>query len=108
MERFAADQGGHGPPSFADFDTDHLYAFFISGTAWDTSTEYSNSQDARGRPNIRLQNLPLRLKQRFLYLYDFGSEHRFQVQLIDTGHDRPTGTHPRIIEQHGEMPSQYE
>ena len=90
-----------------DFDADHLYAFFISGKAWDKSTEYSNSKDARGRSNIRLQQLPLRLKQRFLYLYDFGSEHRFQVQLIETADDQPTGTHPRIIEQHGGMPSQY-
>ena len=90
-----------------DFDADHLYAFFISGKAWDKSTEYSNNKDARGQSNIRLQKLPLRLKQHFLYLYDFGSEHRFQVQLIDTGHDQPTGTYPRMIEQHGEMPPQY-
>ena len=90
-----------------DFDADHLYAFFISGKAWDKSTEYSNNKDARGQSNIRLQRLPLRLKQRFLYLYDYGSEHRFQVQLIDTGHDQPTGTYPRIVEQHGKMPPQY-
>ena len=54
-----------------DFDADHLYAFFISGKAWDKSTEYSNNKDARGQSNIRLQKLPLRLKQRFLYLVRF-------------------------------------
>jgi hypothetical protein len=90
-----------------DFDADHMHAFFISGKAWDKSTKYSHSTDARGQSSIRLQKLPLRPKQRFLYLYDFGDEHRFQVQLINIGNEQPTGIYPQIIEQHGKMPPQY-
>lgn len=90
----------------ADFDEDHLYAFFLSGRAWDKQTEYGAS-DARYSSRIRIGDLPLRMKQHFLYLYDFGDEHRFDVQLIATAPERPRGGHPRIVEKHGRMPSQY-
>ena len=49
----------------------------------------------------------LRLKQRWLYLFDYGDQHEFDVQLIATSSDQPRGEYPRLIEQHGQMPPQY-
>jgi hypothetical protein len=93
--------------SAADFDHDHLYAFYLSGRAWDRATEYSPSNDAYRTSRTPVHNLPLRLKQRTLYLYDYGDEHRFDVQLVARGDEPPQGVYPRVLERHGQMPSQY-
>jgi hypothetical protein len=37
-----------------DFDNDHLYSFFMSGKAWDDSTEYSLPEDAYSSASILL------------------------------------------------------
>jgi hypothetical protein len=48
------------------------------------------------------------MKQRFLYLFDYGDEHRFEVKLMDVNPDAPADEdYPRILEHHGENPSQY-
>ena len=90
----------------ADFDPDHLYSFYLSGNAWDEDTEYA-PQKARHSSHARLSDLRLRLKQRWLYLFDYGDQHEFDVQLIATSSDQPRGDYPRLIEQHGQMPPQY-
>jgi hypothetical protein len=90
----------------ADFDSDHLYSFYLSGRAWDEDTEYA-PQKARYSSHTRLSNLRVRLKQRWLYLFDYGDQHEFDVQLIATSPDQPRGAYPRLIEQHGQLPPQY-
>jgi hypothetical protein len=91
----------------ADFDEDHLYSFYMSGQAWDKAAEYSRGPDARHSSNERISNLPLRMKQRFLYLYDYGDQHEFDVQIIAASADTPRGRYPKIVERHGKMPPQY-
>ena len=78
----------------------------MSGQAWDEDTEYA-PQKARHSSHTHLANLRLRLKQRWLYLFDYGDQHEFDVQLIATSPDQPRGDYPRLIEQHGQMPPQY-
>jgi len=51
--------------------------------------------------------LGLRMKQKFLYLYDYGDEHRFEVQLVGINPEAPKGRYPRIVESHGKAPRQY-
>lgn len=89
-----------------DFDSDHLYSFYLSGRAWDEDTEYA-PQKARYSSRTHLSELRLRLKQRWLYLFDYGDQHEFDVQLIAANPDQPRGAYPRLIEQHGQMPPQY-
>jgi hypothetical protein len=91
----------------ADFDEDHLYSFYLSGQAWDKATEYSRGPDAHHSSNEQVGNLPLRMKQRFLYLYDYGDQHEFDVQLTAASAETPRGSHPKIIERHGKVPPQY-
>ena len=91
----------------ADFDEDHLYSFYMSGQAWDDAAEYSRGPDARHSSNERISNLPLRMKQRFLYLYDYGDQHEFDVQLTAASAEMPRGRYPTIVERHGKMPLQY-
>jgi hypothetical protein len=92
-----------------DFDYDHLYSFFMSGEAWDDSTEYASplNREKGSASQVKIGGLSLRMKQRFLYLYDYGDEHRFDVQLIAINPDAPKMQYPRIIEKHGKNPPQY-
>jgi hypothetical protein len=54
----------------------------MSGQAWDEATEYSRGSDARHSSSQKVSNLPLRMKQRFLCLYDYGDQHEFDVRRI--------------------------
>ncbi|MFQ6039763.1 MAG: SEC-C metal-binding domain-containing protein [Candidatus Poribacteria bacterium] len=93
-----------------DFADDHLYSFFLSGRAWDKSTEYASPYaDGANAARMKIKDLRLRMKQKFLYLFDYGDEHRFEVQLTEINPDASKKTrYPRIVEKHGEAPSQYE
>lgn len=94
-----------------DWDNDHLYAFFLSGKAWDQRTAYESpySEDSRSAAGYRLENLPLQPKQQFLYIFDFGDELRHQVKLeaIIPGGVVPGKDYPIITEVHGDSVPQY-
>jgi hypothetical protein len=55
-----------------------------------------------------LAALDLQPKQEFMYLFDFGDEHRFKVRVhaISKQAD-PTGDYPRLVESVGDSPPQY-
>jgi len=93
-----------------DFADDHLYSFFISGRAWDKSTEYASPHaDGANAARMKIKDLRLRMKQKFLYLFDYGDEHRFEVQLMEINPDASKKIrYPKVVEEHGESPSQYE
>jgi hypothetical protein len=92
-----------------DFGSDHLYSFFMSNRAWDKNTEYAAPRaSGPSATDVEIGYLNLRMKQRFLYLFDYGDEHRFEVKLMDVNPDAPDDEdYPRILEHHGENPSQY-
>jgi hypothetical protein len=98
----------HAVQHAMDFDADHLYSFFMSNRAWDQSSEYASPHtDGPSAARISVSDLHLRLKQRFLYLFDYGDEHHFEIQLVATNPDAPKDRYPRVVESHGEAPSQY-
>lgn len=155
---------------------DHLYSFFMSGKAWDRSTEYCLPEGqppgfvpektvpndkiiqfpkqkqksevspafegilkellgdipnvvevARERlgdmwPKIMqnvaepgnvitttIEELNLKQGQKFLYLFDYGSELRFKMRVHAIKTDAPDDAdYPRIVERVGKMPNQYD
>ncbi len=95
------------------WDNDHLYAFFLSGKAWDERSAYESplSEEARPASRYRLENLPLKAGQQFLYLFDFGDELRHLVKLeaiVPNGvNPSQAQSYPVISELHGEAPPQY-
>ena len=95
--------------SAVDFDSDHLYSFYMSGRAWDDSTEYASPYaDGPSADEVKIGDLSLRMKQKFLYLFDYGDEHRFDVQLVGINPEAAQeGRYPRIVERHGKAPQQY-
>ena len=93
------------------WDNDHLYAFFLSGKAWDRQTEYESpfGEGERNASRYRLEQLPLTPGQQFLYLFDFGDELRHLVKLeaVIPGGAEAGVNYPQITERHGNAPPQY-
>src|SRR5207302_9709235 len=57
------------------WDNDHLYAFFLSGRAWDRVTEVAapfGDAEPPTTDEVTLAALEVRPGQRFLYIFDFG------------------------------------
>ena len=113
-----ADLGEAIPLAF-DFTDPHLWSFFLSGKAWDESTEYALLRDpdtlgggrSRLAERVRIDELPLPGKtgrKEFLYLFDYGDEWHFGVKLLRvTDAVEPGATYPRVVAQQGEAPPQY-
>lgn len=54
-----------------------------------------------------LQLLDLRTRKKFLYLFDYGDEWRFTVQVESINKNAPDAQYPQIVESVGEAPRQY-
>jgi len=113
-----ADLGAIIPRAF-DFDEDHLWAFFLSGKAWDDGARYDSDEVGRAqgfapeRPAsaVSIRDLPLpgkRGKKEFLFLYDFGDQWSFRVKLVGvSARITPGVNYPRVARTQGKAPSQY-
>ena len=92
------------------WDNDHLYAFFLSGRAWDRVTEVAapfGDAEPPTTDEVTLADLEVQPGQRFLYIFDFGDELRHEIEILDTFPAPDGGTFPRIAESHGQAPPQY-
>jgi len=90
------------------FGDDHLYAFFMEGKPWKGMAYWSPHNDSGPYADkTKLKSLNLGLKQKFLYLYDFGDEWKFSVQLEAVLEEDTPLVRPIIIEKRGEAPEQY-
>ena len=91
------------------WDDDHLYSFFMSNRRWDKDTEFASpyAEGGSGADAIQIGDLGLKPGQKFLYLFDYGDEHTFEVEVVEVIPDAPTGRYPRLIEGKGNAPEQY-
>jgi hypothetical protein len=93
------------------WDNDHLYAFFLSGRAWDSMTEVSGPFGGDVEPpttdEVILADLELRPGQKVLYIFDFGDDLRHEIEVVGSFPLPANGPFPRIVESHGEAPPQY-
>lgn len=94
------------------WDNDHLYAFFMTGKAWDQRDAYYSpfDQDEEQIASaVRIDDLGLRARRTFLYLFDFGDElrHTVKVESVKPGGVQADVAYPRIIERHGDNVPQY-
>jgi hypothetical protein len=89
------------------FDNDQLYAFYMDGKAYSRKAYYdSRCGELPYADAAKIAELNLSVNQQFLYLYDFGDDWRFDVQLraiLDVWHKRP----PEVVNSAGEGPEQY-
>lgn len=97
------------------WDSDHLYSFFLSGQAWDQSSEYAMLPDtvppggkaARLASAATFARLDLQPGQTFLYLFDYGDEHHFDVAIETVAQSNQPLELPRIDRRPVHPPEQY-
>ena len=92
-----------------DFDDDHLHSFFMSNRAWDKDTEYVCPYgELDGAPGftdkVKLSKFHLAKGAKFLYLFDYGDEWHFQINVLRVI-DEPTAS-PVTLKSIGNI-SQY-
>ncbi|KGA98981.1 hypothetical protein AJ85_19025 [Alkalihalobacillus alcalophilus ATCC 27647 = CGMCC 1.3604] len=91
------------------FDDDHLYSFFMDGEKWSNDCIASPGDDY-GHPNadqILIGGLGLIPKQRFLYLFDYGHEWKFTVEVEQIQEVDSIPFNPFVQERKGKAPEQY-
>jgi hypothetical protein len=110
---------GNAIPEAFDFDDPHLWSFFLSGKAWDRTTEYALRSDAgmlggprsRAAGRVEIRDVPfpgVSSKKEFLFLFDYGDEWHFGVKLRHLSERaEPGAQYPRVVAQQGEAPPQY-
>jgi hypothetical protein len=75
--------------NFFDFFDDHLHSFFMSNHAWDQDSEYAcpggdlPGDRVRGSSDkAKLSKFQLSKGDKFLYIFDYGDEWRFQIRVL--------------------------
>lgn len=113
-----ADLGEVIPLAF-DFDDPHLWSFFLSGKAWDASSEYARQSQpgpfggprARAASRVHIRDVPVpgkTGKRELLFRFDYGDEWHFGVKLVRTRDQvEPAASYPRIVASQGDAPPQY-
>lgn len=91
-----------------EFDNDHMYSFFMDGKAW-SNNKFTCPMDYEGpcADEVEIGEINLCKKQKFLYLFDFGDEWRFTVEVFDIEDNNTRLLIPEITEFEGEAPEQY-
>jgi hypothetical protein len=98
----------------------HLYSFFMDGKAWSKNRdmEYTSpdadesvlknfSEEMPKTADVKIKNLNLRLKKKFLYVFDFGDNHHFSIQVVGFGKAKKSKKYPKLVESVGKAPHQY-
>jgi len=92
-----------------DWDDDHLYAFYINGPHDEELTFGRRFEE--GDPPFAAQavlgELGLRPGDRFDYLFDFGDNHAFDVEVKEVKEAPAAGRLPRVVELSCDPPEQY-
>ena len=88
---------------------DHLYSFFMSGQPWDQASEISCpwSESAVHTHQATVGRLELTEGRRFLYLFDYGDDHEFMVEVLKIASAAAKGNYPKIVNRKGKSPKQY-
>jgi hypothetical protein len=93
------------------WDADHLYSFYLNGQLYDERYEFScpeNEDSPSSTDEGVIGELGLVMKHRFLYYFDYGDSHQFEVEVIDIRPQAARGKYPRMVDSQGKAPRQYE
>jgi len=92
------------------WDNDHMFSFFIENKFGSSKKrEYSANPFGEGNADICIKNLSLTAGQKIAYLFDYGDNHRFEIEVIQIElFDDRSGFRVGVIEKSGIAPEQYE
>lgn len=97
------------------WDDPHLYSFYMDNMphSRDRAMEYTCEEhinmDFNG-PNsssTKLKELNLFKEQKFLFVFDFGDSHHFEILVEDFGESKKGTVYPVVLEETGDAPEQY-
>lgn len=91
-----------------EFVDDHAHAFFMNNRGWTREEAYYADfiEDAeRYTSKVRLCELDLFEGKKFLYIFDFGEEWRFQCRVLKVLQEKTP--EPLLLREVGEPPEQY-
>jgi hypothetical protein len=81
-------------------DYGHLYSFFMNNKAWDVEYEIT-SPNNNGHKKVatkhKIHKIKLCEKQKFLFLYDFGDEIKFEVEFTGAVPTEGAFKYPRVV-----------
>ncbi len=96
------------------FDMDHAYGFYskLTGKLFDSPRRFELFADMEGRSSHSVKSTRVitafpKVGSIMTFLYDFGDEWRFRVEVIGTGQTEPGVNYPRIVSKIGTAPMQY-
>ena len=92
-----------------NWDADHLYSFYMK-EGEEPRFEIASPDGDDGvsfASEWSIGELGLAAKQKFIYLFDFGDEHAFQVDVLNTRPQAEKVEYPRVVEKRGRAPKQY-
>lgn len=101
-----------------EWDNDHLYSFFMNGELYDDRFRFQCPLELTMPSPFEEETFPstyetvigklgLTLKHTFLYFFDYGDSHQFNVEVVDIRSNAGPGKYPRVVDQKGEVPEQY-
>lgn len=91
-----------------ELSEDHLYAFFMDGRPWSRNVYWAKEDGTKpSADQASLKSLGLVPGQKFLYLYDFGDEWQFAIQLMEVQNPKAIPLRPVVIEKKGDFTGQY-
>lgn len=92
------------------WDADHLYSFYMNGKLYDRHYAFACPFEDDRPPwtdEAIIGELGLVLKHKFLYYFDYGDGHQFEVEVAGIRPQAKPGKYPRVVDSRGRAPSQY-
>ena len=99
------------------FDFDHAFGFYsdLTGRYHEAEAEryelFADMGEAdEGVRSVRRTKLGIafpKVGKKMLFLFDYGDEWQFKVELIGLGQKEPRASYPRVVKQVGQAPPQY-
>ena len=96
------------------FDMDHAYGFYskLTGKLFDSPRRFELFADIEGGGSRSVNRTPVidafhNVGSAMRFLYDYGDEWLFRVEVIETGQPEPGADYPRIVGKIGKAPTQY-
>ncbi len=92
-----------------DFDNDHLYQFtFRDRFGKKVRVVHPMCEDEEFfTDEFRIKNLPLKIGDKMIYLFDFGDHWQFEVELEEIQSPNPKFKKAKVLESKGKAPEQY-
>lgn len=92
------------------WDADHLYSFYMNGVLYDRHFAFACPYEDDNPPwtdEANIGELGLVKNHKFLYHFDYGDSHEFEIEVVGIQAQAEDVTYPRVVDQKGEAPSQY-